>query len=103
MTSQLHRGVTGVIATSRQLSFQRTLVALRPCARGVIAVIRIIGARGALDGKLVELKTYRKALQHVALTCGERKGRYRAIIKSIALAKGLPKRSRQQHIHAFFA
>jgi hypothetical protein len=59
--------------------------------------------RGALDGKLVELKTYRKALQHVALTCGERKGRYRAIIKSIALAKGLPKRSRQQHIHAFFA
>jgi hypothetical protein len=44
----------------------------------------------------------RKALQHIALTCGERKSRYKEIIKSIALAKGLPKRSRQQQIDALF-
>jgi hypothetical protein len=51
---------------------------------------------------LTEVRTYREALEHVEFTCGGGKADYKAIIRDFALAKGLPQRSGEKQIEAFF-
>jgi hypothetical protein len=58
---------------------------------------------GAVSGKLAEIKTYRDALRHVEWTDGGVKSGYKAIVKAMALRKGLPKRSGDAQVKAFFA
>jgi hypothetical protein len=53
-------------------------------------------------GKLTEGTCYYEALAHVAHTCEGRRAGYRSIIKSIAKAKGLPKRVEEQQMIEFF-
>ena len=58
---------------------------------------------GAVSGKLAEIKTYRDALRHIEWTDGGVKAGYKAIVKAMALRKGLPKRSGGAQVTAFFA
>jgi len=58
---------------------------------------------GAASGKLAEIKSYRDALRHVEWTDGGVKSGYKAIVKAIALRKGLPKRTGDAQIAEFFA
>jgi len=58
---------------------------------------------GAMNGKLAEIKTYREALRHIEWTDGGVKSGYKAIVKAIALRKGLPKRTGDAQVTAFFA
>lgn len=58
---------------------------------------------GAIMGKLSEHSTYDEAIRHIELTCGATKDGYRAIIRELAISKGLPKRSGESQIGAFFA
>jgi hypothetical protein len=57
---------------------------------------------GASQGKLTIIKTYRDALDHVESTCGGTRGGYSEIIRAMAIAKGLPKRSGEKQIGDFF-
>jgi len=58
--------------------------------------------QGALKGKLTVLTRYREALQHVEFSCYGDKAGYKAIIRDIALAKGLPQRSGESQVESFF-
>lgn len=58
---------------------------------------------GANRGKLYSVSTYRQALQHVTLHCGGRTSDYKAIIKEMAIAKGLPSRVGKPQAQKFFA
>lgn len=58
---------------------------------------------GAMKGKLSEHSTYNEAIRHIELTCGATKDGYKSIIRELALSKGLPKRSGESQIDAFFA
>lgn len=57
---------------------------------------------GAAPGKLTVVRTYRAALNHVESTCGGVKSSYKTIIGVIAQRKGLPKRSGERQVDAFF-
>ena len=58
---------------------------------------------GALKGKLSEHVSYDEAIKHIQLTCGATKAGYKAIVRELALSKGLPERSGESQIDAFFA
>ena len=58
---------------------------------------------GAMRGKLSEHSSYNEALKHIALTCGDTKQGYKAIVRELAISKGLPQRSGESQILAFFA
>lgn len=58
---------------------------------------------GANKGKLTTHKTYKEALEHIDFSCNGTKAGYKAIIRGLAIAKGLPKRSGEVQIAAFFA
>jgi hypothetical protein len=49
------------------------------------------------------VKNYKGALQHVEWTCGGVKSAYKSMIRAVALAKGLPERSGDKEIDAFFS
>ena len=57
---------------------------------------------GAGPGKLREIRTYADAIFHVASQRGSRKPDYRAIIRNLAEAKGLPARLSAKSIQTFF-
>jgi hypothetical protein len=57
---------------------------------------------GANSGKLYPISTYRQALQHVALHCGGKASDCKAIIKEMAIAKGLPSRVGKPQAQKFF-
>lgn len=57
---------------------------------------------GASNGKLHIVSSYEGALRHVALRSGSKKD-YRALVRAIAEAKGLPKRVGEAQAAAFFA
>lgn len=59
--------------------------------------------QGASDGKLQILRTYVAALSHVQFFCGGKKADYRALIKDMAKAKGLPARVGEAQLKEFFA
>lgn len=58
---------------------------------------------GANAGKLQIFGTYGAALDHVQFFCGGKKTDYRALIKDMAKAKGLPARVGEVQLKSFFA
>ena len=58
---------------------------------------------GANKGKLSKCKTYQEALAHIEFSCKGTRTGYKAIIRELALAKGLTQRSGEAQIAAFFA
>ena len=58
---------------------------------------------GAFPGRLAIVRSYKDGLQHVESTCEGRKAGYRAIIREMAIRKGLPKRSGEAALDGFFA
>ena len=58
---------------------------------------------GADAGKLQVISTYEGALNHVSFFCGNRSRDYKALIKELAEAKGLPKRVSKAQAATFFA
>ncbi len=58
---------------------------------------------GAVHGKLRILSTYDDALHHAEFSCDGHRSDYKTIIKEIAIAKGLPRRSPETQVKAFFA
>ena len=58
---------------------------------------------GAIEGRLSTGRTYRDALNHVRITCGDAKTMARAVVRTLAEAKGLPKRLSAKAAVAFFS
>lgn len=59
-------------------------------------------SEGAADGKLTFIQTYAQALRHVTSTDRGVQSSYRTIVKNLAIAKGLPKRSGEVQVREFF-
>jgi hypothetical protein len=57
---------------------------------------------GANEGKLSFITTYERALDYVKFFCKGRKGDFKALIKTMTLAKGLPVRLSYQQAVGFF-
>jgi hypothetical protein len=58
---------------------------------------------GARRGKLVIVMTYEDALDFVTLWCGGTRLEYKAVIRAMAEAKGLPRRVGEREAQAFFS
>jgi hypothetical protein len=58
---------------------------------------------GAAPGRLGIIRSYWDAVNHVDLYCAGRRGDLKALIRSLALAKGLSARSTDRDALAFFA
>lgn len=59
-------------------------------------------SNGANQGKLVSIRTFLQAMNHVKQSCGNTKGERTAIVKTMAQAKGLPKHIGDAQVDAFF-
>ena len=57
---------------------------------------------GAEKGKLTEIISYKDALRYVAKTCKGGATNYKALIRAMAITKGLPERAREADNEAFF-
>lgn len=58
---------------------------------------------GAIEGRLSVGRSYRDALNHVKYTCGNTATQARAVIRTLAEAKGLPKRLSAKAAVGFFS